>query len=65
MAELTVGTRVEVRNRFESSFCPGFEITDVADGYRVRRMSDGVQLPATFGWDEIREAADRWEWPAR
>jgi hypothetical protein len=56
--QLTVGTRVEVRNRFEASFCPGFEISGVDDGYRVRRTSDGVQLPATFGWDEIREAAD-------
>ena len=57
--QLSVGTKVEVRNRFEASFCPGFEISGVDHGYLVRRTSDGVQLPATFGWEDIREAADR------
>jgi hypothetical protein len=57
-APYAVGTRVEVRNRFEASFCPGFEISGVDDGYLVRRVSDGVELPATFHNDEIR-VADR------
>lgn len=57
--QLTVGTRVEVRNRFESSFCSGFEISGVDDGYRIRRTSDGVELPARFGDDEIRPADAR------
>lgn len=56
---LTVGTRVEVRNRFESSFCPGFEVSGFDDGYRIRRMSDGVELPASFGTDDIRVADPR------
>ena len=56
--QLSVGTRVEVRNRFEASFCPGFEISGVRDGYVVRRTSDGVELPATFTDDEVREAHD-------
>lgn len=53
---LPVGTRVEVRNRFEAAFCPGFEVSGVDEGYRIRRMSDGVELPARFSGDDIRPA---------
>lgn len=50
-----------MRNRFEASFCSGFEIsgnTSNDDGYLVRRLSDGVELPATFHPEELR-VADR------
>jgi hypothetical protein len=53
--QLDCGTRVEVRNHFISSWSDGFEVTDVVrDGYRVRRVSDHVELPATFPADEVR-----------
>jgi hypothetical protein len=55
---LTVGTPVEVWNRFESSFVPGFEVSDdVENGYRLRRTSDGVELPVTFSAEDVREIA--------
>jgi hypothetical protein len=55
---IAVGTRVEVRNRFEAAFCPGFEVSRIDGGYLVKRISDGVELPATFSYEEIR-IADR------
>ena len=52
---MTVGTRVQVRNRFLAEFGPGFEIADVTGaGYVVRRVSDGVELPVPFASDEVR-----------
>lgn len=49
------GTRVEVRSRFDSGWKRGFEIdTAVADGYLIRRLSDGATLPACFGEDDLR-----------
>lgn len=55
--QLAIGTPVEVRNRFVFSFSPGFEISGgIDDDYRVRRASDGVELPATFASRDIREA---------
>ena len=52
---MNLGTRVEVRNHFISSWSDGFEVTRVeGDGYRVRRVSDHVELPATFMPDEVR-----------
>ncbi len=49
------GTRVEVRNHFISSWSDGFEVARVTDdGYRLRRVSDRVELPATFPPDDVR-----------
>jgi hypothetical protein len=52
---LRVGSRVEVRNRFDGSWSPGFEVSAlVDDGYRIRRRSDGSELPAEFDADDVR-----------
>jgi len=49
------GTRVEVRTAFERSWARGFEVvTGADDGYRLRRLSDGAELPATFVADDVR-----------
>ncbi|HEY5153121.1 MAG TPA: hypothetical protein VIJ47_00195 [Acidimicrobiales bacterium] len=49
------GTEVEVRNRFDGRWARGFEIIAVeAPGYRVRRLSDGRELPSTFGLHDVR-----------
>jgi hypothetical protein len=54
---------VEVRSRFDGSWCGGFEVAEELRGddgaarYRVRRISDGRVLPECFGRDEI--ARDR------
>jgi hypothetical protein len=48
---------VEVRTHYTGTWAPGFEIADeTCDGYRVRRMSDGVLLPGHFHAHEIRQA---------
>jgi len=49
------GTRVDVRNRFVGSWSRGFEVAErVADGYRVRRLSDNSVLPDVFPSDDVR-----------
>ena len=54
-----VGVPVEVRSRFEGTWCPGFEIAEVltdfdrALGFRVRRMSDGATLPEVFAAEDV------------
>lgn len=49
------GTRVEVRSRFDQSWSRGFEIVETtSEGYRVRRVSDGADLPALFTPDDVR-----------
>ena len=54
---LPPGTPVEVRRRFDSAWARGFEVIDsTADGYRLRRLSDGEELPTTFDDDDIRRA---------
>jgi hypothetical protein len=48
---------VEVRARYTGTWAPGFEIADETyEGYRVRRVSDGVVLPGHFHADEVRWA---------
>ena len=46
---------VEVRTRFDGRWAPGFEVVSVdRDSCRVRRLSDGVILPASFPSDDVR-----------
>jgi hypothetical protein len=65
------GTRVEVRNRFESKWTRGFEVADLVDDsggrqgdrlYTVRRRSDGSILPVTFAERDLREEHRRSTW---
>ena len=54
--------RVEVRSRFDGSWCRGFEIGGVledGESYRIRRVSDGVVLPVTISADDIAEERAR------
>jgi hypothetical protein len=49
------GTRVEVRQRFDQRWSRGFEVAEeVAEGYRLRRVSDGSLLPVAFEADDVR-----------
>lgn len=53
-----VGELVEVVTRFTGSWSRGFVVADVEQqAYRLRRLSDGHLLPATFSAHELR--ADR------
>lgn len=55
-ALLKPGTRVEVRSRFDDRWARGFEVTEVlAEGYRIRRLSDGSVLPVEFDFDDVRQ----------
>ena len=57
------GTRVQVRNRFDGGWSSSpFEVAEAIDHtptaptYRLRRLSDGVVLPADFISDDVRTA---------
>jgi hypothetical protein len=52
---LPLGTPVQVRDRFEQAFRSGFEVSEASDaGYRLRRRSDGVELPIEFAATDVR-----------
>ena len=56
---LLPNTRVQVRCRFDGSWVTGFEIASASAGsprYHLRRVSDGVELPAGFSEDDVRPA---------
>jgi hypothetical protein len=62
---LEVGAQVCVRNRFLGNLSSGFEVTEVLpDGYRIRRVADGMTFPDVFPIDDVlperRHSADRW-----
>ena len=53
-APLRPGTTVEVRSRFDGSWSAGFEVAEVdADGYIIRRLSDG-RSSGPFPPDDVR-----------
>lgn len=60
---LRPGTRVEVRKRLDGDWARGFEVVDGGpDGYRLRRLSDGGELPLTFSDDDVRKEKKRGTW---
>lgn len=57
------GDKVEVRRRLDDQWARGFEVIDVSGaGYRLRRLSDGVELPTTFAAADIRRERKRSTW---
>ncbi len=57
---LAPGTAVEVRRRFDAAWARGFEVASSdGDGYRLRRLSDGEELPTVFVADDVRPARSR------
>ena len=57
------GTPVQVRDRFEFAFRSGFEVSDATDaGYRLRRRSDGVELPIAFSMKDVRRDSTGKNW---
>ena len=58
--DLAPGTEVEVRNRFDGRWAGGFLVAARADaGYRVRRVSDGRELPTVFDGHDVRRRRER------
>jgi len=57
---ITPGTKVEVRSSFDQRWTSGFEVVDSSDTvYRLRRLSDGTDLPGTFARADIRRERRR------
>ena len=54
-SRMEIGTAVDVRNRFVGTWSHGFEVAEqVADGYLVKRSSDGSILPQVISRGEVR-----------
>lgn len=52
---LREGERVEVRTRFDALWAKGFELIAVeGDHVRVRRVSDGEELPVAIARADVR-----------
>jgi len=57
---LEPGMRIEVRRRFDQHWARGFELVAVTEGgYRIRRLSDGVELPTEFPSEDVRRERKR------
>jgi len=66
-AAVRLGTHVEVRTRFEDRWSRGFEVAEVVhqhdrDQFRIRRRSDGSELPVLFDEGDLREERRRSTW---
>lgn len=60
---LAPGTRVDVRKRLDGEWAHGFEVVGAGpEGYRVRRLSDGGELPLLFHDDDVRKEKKRGTW---
>ena len=55
--DISTGSRVQVRNRFNQRWASGFEVADIAKdhpSYKLRRLSDNRVLPGSFEEEEVR-----------
>lgn len=60
---LTPGTRIEVRTTLDGAWSRGFEVVDeTADGYNVKRLSDGAVLPRPLPGENVRRERERGLW---
>lgn len=58
------GATVEIRRKLDGQWAKGFEVVS-ADGdgtYRVRRLSDGQELPVAISGDDLRPHRKRSTW---
>ena len=57
---LPPGTKVDVRNRYQGTWVRGFEIAEAtAEGYRIRRLSDGSILGDLLSRNDVRRERKR------
>lgn len=53
---LDLGVRICVRNRFLGDWTGGYQVAEVChDGYRIRRISDGLVFPDVFPCEDVRQ----------
>ena len=54
---ISIGTDVQVRERFCGRWASGFQVAEASnDAYVVRRSSDHELLPVSFASNEVRRA---------
>lgn len=54
---MEIGQQVEVHTHYTGTWATGFEVADVvAEGYLVRRRSDGSLLPVVISEVDLRAA---------
>lgn len=52
---LRPGSSVEVRTRFDGQWVGGYELAGAGrEGFKVRRRSDGYEIPRHFESDDVR-----------
>lgn len=60
---LRVGTKVEVRARFDGSWTKGFRVAAIEpEGYRLERSAEGTPLPEVFSFADVRRERTRETW---
>lgn len=60
---LAVGTKVEVRRKFDDKWASGFEVAEATTlGYTLRRLSDGETIPVPFPAEVVRREKKRSTW---
>jgi hypothetical protein len=60
---LVIGDSIEVHTQYDDSWCAGFEIAEVLpDGYRVKRTTDQMMLPAMTCDDDVRSVGKALPW---
>jgi hypothetical protein len=67
LEQVRPGTHVEVRSRFEQRWSRGFEVSEIVasegnEQFRLRRRSDGSELPVLFDANDLREERRRSMW---
>jgi hypothetical protein len=67
LGQVRPGTHVEVRSRFEQRWSRGFEVSEIVanegnEQFRLRRRSDGSELPVLFDANDLREERRRSMW---
>lgn len=62
-ALLPAGTKVEVRRKFDAKWSKGFVVSGVtAEGYLVRRPTDGEELPVIIAIEDVRRERKNNTW---
>ena len=60
---LPIGTKVEVRRRFDQHWVRGFEVAaHCGEAYQLRRLSDREVLPVEFSSESLRKERKKSTW---
>lgn len=63
LSTLPIGTKVEVRRKFDDKWASGFEVAEATPkNVRLRRLSDGELIPVPFSVEDVRKEKKRSNW---